>query len=121
SDVCSSDLALGGGMELTLAAALRVMANGARIGLPEVTLGLIPGLGGTLRTPRVAGAEVALRLITGGKSLTASEAESLHLVDTVCATEELRATALDLLRQACDGGIDWRQRQARTRHLPADQ
>jgi len=121
SVVAINGIALGGGMELTLAAALRVMANGARIGLPEVTLGLIPGLGGTLRTPRVAGAEVALRLITGGKSLTASEAESLHLVDAVCATEELRATALDLLRQACNGGIDWRQRQARKRHLPADE
>lgn len=114
-------IALGGGMELTLAAALRAISADALIGLPEVKLGLIPGLGGTLRTPRIAGADVALDLITGGKPLTAPAAQAAGLVDAVCAAPELRATALGLLRQARDGAIDWRQRQARKRLLPADE
>lgn len=117
SVVAINGLALGSGMELTLAAALRAMSIGARIGLPEVKLGLIPGMGGTVRTPRVAGADVALNLIASGKLITAPEAKSLGLVDAVCVAEELRATALDLLRQACNGGIDWRHRQSRKRCL----
>jgi len=121
SVVAINGIALGGGMELTLAAALRVMAEEAQIGLPEVKLGLIPGLGGTLRAPRIAGAEVALRLITGGTPLNASTARSLGLVDAICPAQTLRATALDLLRLACEGDIDWRQRQARKRLLPADE
>lgn len=114
-------IALGGGMEVTLAAALRAMATKAQIGLPEVKLGLIPGLGGTLRTPRIAGAAVAVDLICGGKPLTADKALSLGLVDAVCSPEDLRSTALDLLRSACIGEIDWRTRQARKRLLPADE
>lgn len=121
SVVAINGIALGGGMELTLAAALRAMSFEARIGLPEVKLGLIPGLGGTVRTPRIAGADVALSLIVSGKPITAPEAKSLGLVDAVCGAEELRATALELLRQACNGGIDWRHRQARKRCLSVDE
>lgn len=73
--------ALGGGAEIALAAHYRLGGPAARIGLPEVRLGLIPGAGGTQRLPRLIGAEAALTLMTEGQSLDAAEAEATGLID----------------------------------------
>ncbi len=75
--------ALGGGFELALAAHARIAQRTAKVGLPEVTLGILPGAGGTQRTPRLIGAEPALRLILGGKPLRARDAQAMGLLDGV--------------------------------------
>lgn len=77
-------VALGGGAEIAMACRMRIMAPGARIGLPEVTLGVIPGAGGTQRLPRLVGLTKALDMIAGGKPLSATaalEAGLVHAVD----------------------------------------
>lgn len=75
--------ALGGGAEIALAAHYRLAGPGARIGLPEVRLGLIPGAGGTQRLPRLIGAEAALTLMTEGATLDAQAAAEIGLVDGI--------------------------------------
>jgi enoyl-CoA hydratase/carnithine racemase len=100
--------ALGGGLEFALVATHRVMAQGARIGVPEVGLGLIPGLGGTVRLPRIAGVAHALDWITDGEPRDAHEALRCGVVDRVCAPEDLRDEALALLH---GGAAGWRQRR----------
>ena len=76
-------VALGGGAEIAMACRMRIMAPGARIGLPEVTLGVIPGAGGTARLPRLAGLQKAVEMITTGKPIGAQAACSVGLVHTV--------------------------------------
>lgn len=76
-------VALGGGLELALAAHYRIANASARLGLPEVTLGLLPGAGGTQRLPRLVGAEVALRMMLGGAPIGAAEALDIGLIDRV--------------------------------------
>ena len=83
--------ALGGGLETALACAYRVAASSAKMGLPEVTLGVIPGAGGTVRLPRVVAAEVALQMIVTGKPVTANAALSSGLVDRVTDADLLEA------------------------------
>src|SRR5262245_22890811 len=73
--------ALGGGLELAMACHARIAARTARVGLPEVRLGLIPGSGGTQRFPRLAGPEAALEYITSGEHIAANKACELGLVD----------------------------------------
>lgn len=90
--------ALGGGLELALAADLRVAAPGARLGLPEVGLGLIPGFGGTQRLPRLIGLGRALDLILTARHVTAEEALQLGLVNRVA--EDCLGEAIALARQA---------------------
>ena len=75
--------ALGGGLELALACAVRVAAPGATLGLPEVTLGVVPGAGGTQRLPRLVGLEQALSLIPEGRVIGAAEAQRIGLVDAL--------------------------------------
>jgi 3-hydroxyacyl-CoA dehydrogenase len=88
-------VALGGGLELALAATGRIAVSGMRLGLPEVNLGLLPGAGGTQRLPRLIGAEAALRIILGGKPVLADEALTLGIVDIVVPNAEaLLAAAL---------------------------
>jgi 3-hydroxyacyl-CoA dehydrogenase len=77
--------ALGGGLEVALAAHYRMALPGARLGLPEVNLGLLPGAGGTQRTPRLVGAQAALDLMLSGRHVDATEARALGLVDRVDA------------------------------------
>ena len=88
-------LALGGGLELAMACGYRVAEPKARLGLPEITLGLIPGAGGTQRLPRLIGAETALETILSGQPLNAARALELGLVD------RLAASADTLLDTAC--------------------
>ncbi|KAM4561191.1 peroxisomal bifunctional enzyme [Fundulus diaphanus] len=76
-------IALGGGLELALGCHYRVANSKARLGLPEVTLGLLPGAGGTQRLPRLIGVPAALELITTGRHVTAAEALQLGIIDEV--------------------------------------
>ena len=94
--------ALGGGLELALAADLRVASSNAKLGLPEVQLGLIPGYGGTQRLPRLIGMGRALDLILTGRHVPADEALSLGLVNRVVedALEGARELAQACLKNA---------------------
>ncbi|MEO6579693.1 MAG: 3-hydroxyacyl-CoA dehydrogenase NAD-binding domain-containing protein [Sphingomicrobium sp.] len=75
--------ALGGGLEIALGCHYRVAVPDAKLGVPEVKLGLLPGAGGTQRLPRVAGVQKALEMVTGGGMLGAKEAHSIGLVDRI--------------------------------------
>ncbi len=86
-------MALGGGLELALSGHYRICAPGTSVGLPEVSLGLLPGTGGTQRVPRLAGVAAALRLMLGGQPVDATEALRLGLIDRM-ADGDLRAAAL---------------------------
>lgn len=91
--------ALGGGLELAMACHARVAEASARVGLPEVTLGIVPGGGGTQRLPRLIGLERALPLILNGSRITAAEAAEWNLLDMVVPGDTLIATAEQLARQ----------------------
>lgn len=88
--------ALGGGCELAMACDMRIAADTARLGQPEVNLGIIPGGGGTQRLPRLVGTGQALRLILSGDLVDAAEALRIGLVDQVHPAAELRARVLEL-------------------------
>jgi enoyl-CoA hydratase len=88
-----SGAAVGGGFELALACDLRIAADDARVGLPEVAIGLLPGAGGTQRMTRLAGFPTALRLILGAEVVSGAEAGKLGLVQWTCPGMELAATA----------------------------
>lgn len=77
-------LCLGGGLELALAGHYRVASADAQFGLPEVTLGLLPGSGGTQRLPRLVGATRSLQMMLSGKPIRADEALAVGLIDSVC-------------------------------------
>jgi len=76
-------LALGGGLEMALAAHYRVAAQGAQVGLPEVKIGLVPGAGGTQRLPRAVGLEIALNMIVSGAVVKAEELAGTRLFDRI--------------------------------------
>jgi 3-hydroxyacyl-CoA dehydrogenase len=92
-------IALGGGLELALACHYRVAGEGARCGLPEVKLGLIPGAGGTQRLPRLVGVEQALDMIASGEPVAARDASALGLVDAVIEGGDVTAGALAFARE----------------------
>jgi enoyl-CoA hydratase len=85
--------ALGGGLELAMACHLRIASDNARLGLPEVTLGLIPGYGGTQRLSQLVGRGRALEMILTADMITAAKAMEIGLVNEVVAPENLLATA----------------------------
>ncbi|MFC6841526.1 enoyl-CoA hydratase/isomerase family protein [Xanthomonas theicola] len=91
--------ALGGGLELAMACHLRVAADSARFGQPEINLGLIPGFGGTQRLARLAGRAAALELCLLGTPIDAARALQLGLVNRVAPAAELREATLQLARQ----------------------
>ena len=94
--------ALGGGLELALAAHARVAVGSARVGLPEVNLGLLPGAGGTQRLPRLAGVHAALDLITTGKHIGADKALALGIIDKI--VDNLRSGATHFARDLAASG-----------------
>ncbi len=96
--------ALGGGCELALACHIRIASENARFGLPEVSLGVIPGYGGTQRLPRLVGKGVALDLILSGEMLSAADALRIGLVSRVFPQAELRAGADKLVRTILSRG-----------------
>jgi enoyl-CoA hydratase len=91
-------LALGGGCELALACDVRLAADTAKLGQPEINLGIIPGGGGTQRLPRVVGTGHAMRLILSGEIIGAAEALRIGLVDVVHPAAELRERTLEFAR-----------------------
>lgn len=88
--------ALGGGFEIAMGCRFRVAARDARVGLPEVTLGLVPGAGGTVRTPRLAGVQAAVTLVTTGKPVKAPAALAMGLIDALA--DDLIPEAVALAR-----------------------
>ncbi len=103
--------AFGGGLELALAADYRVAAEGARVGLPEVTLGIMPGFGGTVRLPRVIGIENALQWITTGAPRRGDAALSEGAVDSLVSAQVLRESAQEILTQCNSGKLDYQGRR----------
>jgi 3-hydroxyacyl-CoA dehydrogenase len=95
--------ALGGGLEIALACHFRIALASARLGLPEVKLGVIPGAGGTQRLPRLIGIEQALRAIATSRILDAAEALQLGLVDAIVA-DDLHAHAIRFAQQVIAEG-----------------
>ena len=89
--------ALGGGFELALACDARIATRDAMVGLPEVTLGIIPGAGGTQRLPRLVGVARAIELIAAGERVRGDAAKSLGLVDAI-VDANLRAEAISYAR-----------------------
>ena len=95
--------ALGGGLELALAADFRVAGAGARLGQPEILLGVIPGAGGTQRLPRLVGPARAKDIVFTGRMLAAAEALQIGLVDRVVPDAEVYPAALDLVQRYANG------------------
>ena len=95
-------VALGGGLEVALSAHYRVALPTARFGLPEVALGLLPGAGGTQRTPRLIGAQAALDLMLTGRHASAKEAEKLGLVDRIVEGDDPVAVGLTYAQELLD-------------------
>jgi enoyl-CoA hydratase/carnithine racemase len=95
--------ALGGGLELALAADFRVAGSSARLGQPEILLGIIPGAGGTQRLPRLVGPAKAKDLVFSGRMVTAAEALQIGLVDQVVPDESVYTAALDLVKRYATG------------------
>jgi enoyl-CoA hydratase len=95
---CINGFALGGGCELAMACTLRIASHNAKLGQPEVKLGLIPGYGGSQRLPRLVGRGAALKILLTGAIIDAEEAFRIGLVDLLVSPEELmpRAEALAL-------------------------
>jgi enoyl-CoA hydratase/carnithine racemase len=97
-------VAFGGGLEMALAADIRLAAESAVVGLTETRLAIIPGGGGTQRLPRLIGKGKAKELIFTGRRISASEALSIGLVNQVCPPDRLQAEAFKLAAEICQGG-----------------
>ncbi len=95
--------ALGGGLELALACDFRVLGQDAKVGQPEILLGIIPGAGGTQRLPRLIGPSRAKDLIFSGRFVDASEALAIGLVDQVVAADQVYASARELVGRYVGG------------------
>ena len=93
---CINGFALGGGCEIAMACTMRLASENAKLGQPEVKLGIIPGLGGSQRLPRLVGKGIAMQLVLAGEMITAQEAHRIGLVNEVTAPGELipRAEAI---------------------------
>ena len=95
--------ALGGGLELALAADFRVAGEGARLGQPEIQLGIIPGAGGTQRLPRLVGPARAKDIVFTGRMVKAAEAHAIGLVDAVAPDDSVYQAALDMVKRYAAG------------------
>ncbi|MGB0211713.1 fatty acid oxidation complex subunit alpha FadB [Algiphilus sp.] len=104
-------IALGGGFEMCMATDYRVMAEDAQVGLPEVKLGIYPGFGGTVRLPRLIGADNAIEWIAGGTPSKADDALKVHAVDAVVAGDKVKEAAIRLVQAANAGDYDWQARR----------
>lgn len=114
--------ALGGGLEMALATTYRVISTQAKVGQPEVKLGIIPGFGGTVRLPRIIGADNAIEWIAGGKEYDAKAAFQQGVVEAAVPPEKLRAAALHMLQRAISGQLDWKaKRQEKLQGLNLNQ
>ncbi|HXZ26401.1 MAG TPA: enoyl-CoA hydratase-related protein [Terriglobales bacterium] len=96
---CINGYALGGGCEIAMACTLRLASDNAKLGQPEVKLGIIPGYGGTQRLPRLVGKGLAMQLVLSGEQITAQEAYRIGLVNEVVPQGELIARAEAIARK----------------------
>ncbi|MFK7997577.1 MAG: fatty acid oxidation complex subunit alpha FadB [Granulosicoccus sp.] len=110
--VCINGEAQGGGFEIALAADFRVAAPAARVGLPEVKLGIMPGWGGSVRLPRLIGVDNAVEWICTGASKKAAQALSDGAIDAVIQDGNLVDAAKNLIQQVTDGKMDIASRRA---------
>src|SRR5580700_2850596 len=94
--------ALGGGLETALACHYRVAVPSAKVGLPEVLIGILPGAGGTQRLPRLIGPKAALEMITSGRHVPAAEAHKLGIVDELAPEGQLKEAAIAFARKIAD-------------------
>ena len=104
-------LCLGGGFEVALATDYRVLGDQAKVGLPEVKLGIFPGWGGTIRLPRLIGVDNANEWICAGVEKRADAALKDGAVDAVVTTAQVREAALDLLKGSISGKFDYQARR----------
>lgn len=107
--------ALGGGLEFALACDYRVASTNAKVGLPETKLGLVPGWGGTVRLPRIAGVDTAVTWIATAKDHSAQEALTVGVVDAVVEPDQLKAAALHTVKQCMAGKLDYLERRKQKR------
>ncbi len=115
--------ALGGGLELCLACDYRIALAQAKLGLPEVKLGLLPGAGGTQRLPRLIGVKKSLEMITSGNPIGATEALSLGLIDSVIQSDDFLVSAIDYAKDLIESNAPVKTcagLQVNTTNLPAD-
>ncbi len=97
--------ALGGGLELAMSCDLRIAGDKARLGQPEILLGIIPGAGGTQRLPRLVGPARAKELVWSGRQVRADEALAIGLVDRVAPADELEQQALAWAAELASGAV----------------
>jgi 3-hydroxyacyl-CoA dehydrogenase len=109
--------ALGGGLEIALAAHYRVAVETAKLGLPEVALGLLPGAGGTQRTPRLIGAQAALDLMLSGRHAGAKEALRMGLIDHIATSNDIAAEGVAYARSLLADGAPVRRSGEQTAAL----
>jgi 3-hydroxyacyl-CoA dehydrogenase/enoyl-CoA hydratase/3-hydroxybutyryl-CoA epimerase/enoyl-CoA isomerase len=109
--VAINGFALGGGCELCLACDYRIGSQAASIGLPETRLGIIPGWGGTVRLPRIAGIETAVEGIAGAKQNNAPDSLKAGVLDAVTSDEQLKEVALRTLQRCINGSLDYKARR----------
>ena len=112
--------ALGGGLETALGCHYRVALSSARVGLPEVKLGLLPGAGGTQRLPRLTGARKALEMITSGDFVAANDALEAGILDAVEDGDDIRAVGLAYAQKVADEGKPVRRVRDLTDRIDAD-
>ncbi|WP_148861289.1 3-hydroxyacyl-CoA dehydrogenase NAD-binding domain-containing protein [Marinobacter fonticola] len=112
--------ALGGGLEMALGCHYRVALESAKVGLPEVKLGLLPGAGGTQRLPRLAGAQKSLEMITSGDFASAADALQSGIVDAVEAGSDVKAVGLQFAQKVVDEGKPVRRVRELTDKIEAD-
>lgn len=104
--------AQGGGFEICLASDFRVASPTARMGLPEVKLGIMPGWGGSVRLPRLIGMDNAVEWMCSGASKKAAAALRDGAIDAVIANDDLKSAAISIIEQVHDGKMDYKNRRA---------
>lgn len=103
--------ALGGGFEVCLMTDYRIAVKEAKVGLPESKLGIMPGWGGSVRLPRLVGADHAIEWITSGKQWSAEQALKIGAVDAVVEGKDLDALGEKFMTSCVDGKMDWKSRK----------
>lgn len=109
--VAIDGFALGGGMELALVCDFRIVTPAARVGLPETQLGIIPGFGGTTRLPRLIGVDNAIEWIAMAKPQKPEAALKVGAIDAVVSLEVLKDVAIQMVTDAVNGRLDWKNRR----------